>query len=212
VTDPSFNAGEDSVHFRRATAADLPTLARIHKQAYSHSHFTALLPDDVLRRYYGYFLDGGAETIVAMGFAGGPESKVVEEVVGFAVYGEGIPERIAAFKSDCFREIFLASQRHPWVAARKAIKAIFARMSARAGCPPADFLLLSIAVAIPGRGVGRRLLRAMLDEARRRGAAKAGLYVNTDNVGAINVYFAEGFVVKDFQNGQFYMEQSLGGR
>lgn len=201
----------DIVRTRRATADDLLILARIHKKAYSRSHFTALLPDKVLLRYYGYFLDGGSEIYLALGNVDDCEVRdgVVAEVQGFAVFGEDIPERIARFKQECFNGIFLTSLRHPWMAVRKALVALAARLSGEPSYPPADFLLLSIAVAVPRCGIGRCLLGIMLDVAQQRGCRTVGLYVNADNVSAVNAYFAAGFVVKDCRSGQFYMEHDF---
>lgn len=202
---------EGGVLTRRATADDLPTLARIHKMAYSRSHFTALLPDEVLACYYGYFLDGGSEIWLAMGHAdkGEANNGLAGGAQGFAVFGEGIPERIARFKRECFNDIFLASLRHPRSAVRKALFALGAKFSAQPSFPAAEFLLLSIAVAVPRRGVGGYLLHAMLDSARQRNCRTVGLYVNADNVNAVNAYFAAGFVVKDCRSGQFYMEHDF---
>jgi ribosomal protein S18 acetylase RimI-like enzyme len=209
--EPETLHGEFGARMRRATADDLPMLARIHKMAYSCSHFTALLPDEVLARYYGYFLEGGSEICLAMGDINDQvlESQTIADVQGFAVFGEGIPEGIAKFKRECFKDIFLASFRHPWSAARKTLLAVFAKLNKRPAYPTAEFLLLSIAVAVPRRGIGSRLLNAMLEEARRRGCKIVGLYVNADNVSAINAYFAAGFILRDSQSGQFYMERIL---
>jgi len=49
----------------------------------------------------------------------------------------------------------------------------------------------------------------MQGTAKQNGCDKVDLYVNADNVSAINMYFAAGFVMMDYQNGQFYMEQNL---
>jgi len=199
--------------FRRATADDLPTLARIHKAAYSRGHFTALLPDDVLARYYSYFLDDGSEICIALDGVARCDTRrlLSDNVLGFAVFGSGIPEKIAKFKRECLRDIFFASLRYPWVSVRKALRAVFSRLeSGPTHHPPAEFLLLSIAVAVPRCGVGSRLLSVMLETAQQRGCRFAGLYVNTDNVSAINAYFSAGFVIVDFQSGQFYMEKTFG--
>lgn len=203
--------GVEGARTRRATKDDLQTLASIHKKAYSRSHFTALLPDVVLMRYYGYFLEGGSEIQLARCDADSGDSLqgAVEGVQGFAVFGKGIPGRIAQFKRECFVDILLASLRHPWSAARKTLQKALSRMNSQAGYPPAEFLLLSIAVAVPKRGVGRRLLGIMLNEAQRQGVKTVGLYVNTDNVTAINTYFSAGFVVMNSHGGQFYMERIL---
>ena len=202
---------ERGAQTRRATTDDLPTIARIHKIAYSRSHFTTLLPDDVLVRYYGYFLDGGSEICLALDGAENSEleNRAVGEVHGFAVFGEGIPERITRFKRECFWDIFFTSLRHPWSAARKALFVAFARLAKRPAYPPAAFLLLSIAVAVPRHGIGSRLLSAVLEAAQQRGLKTVGLYVNADNVSAINAYLAAGFRVIDFQGGQYYMEWAL---
>lgn len=44
-----------------------------------------------------------------------------------------------------------------------------------------------------GRGVGRRMLRALLAEAERRGAVRVILEVRVDNAAAIAMYESEGF-------------------
>ena len=187
---------------RLATAADLAALASIHKQAYSRSHFTSLLPNQTLERYYAYFLDGGSEVLMAVKI----DDSGLEEPLGFAVYGQGIPERIARFKRAASREILMTSLRHPLQAFRKATGALWSRLSAGPVYVPANFLLLSIAVSHTGCGIGGRLLQAMLSRAQKSDTRTVGLYVNTDNLNAINAYFAVGFVMRHYVSGQFYME------
>ncbi len=191
-----------SLHLRLATATDLPVLARIHKQAYSRKHFTALLPNATLERYYGYFLSNGSEVLLAVKQDDGGD----ETAVGFAVYGQGIPERIARFKREASKDILMTSLRHPLQAFLKLTVALWSRLSTESGYTPADFLLLSIAVSQKGGGIGGRLLRAMLERAQKNHAPKVGLYVNADNLTAINAYFAAGFVLRHYLSGQFYME------
>jgi ribosomal protein S18 acetylase RimI-like enzyme len=196
---------------RRATSADLATLARIHRIVYSSNHFTALLGDSALARYYSYFLQEPCEIRLACSGSEDRDRQCrgPEDVEGFAVFGEGIPDRIARFKQECFREILITAARHPVRAARKSLLSAYSRLTRQAEYPPADFLLLSIAVVVPRRGTGGRLLRSTLEAARSRGAGSVGLYVNADNISAINAYFAAGFVIKDFRVGQYYMERVL---
>jgi ribosomal protein S18 acetylase RimI-like enzyme len=185
---------------RLATAADLPALVSIHKRAYSCRHFTALLPDHTLSAYYRCFLSDGAEISLAT---------YCDNILGFAVYGLSIPARIATFKRAASRDIFITSIRHPATAARKFLTALQARLSSQHAPLPADFLLLSIAVAQPGRGVGTHLLRQLAVTAKSRQQSSVGLYVNVDNTHAINVYLASGFVIRHYHCGQFYMEKNL---
>lgn len=212
MTDVQSGAsGLDLARMRRATKDDLQTIAIIHKKAYSRSHFTALLPDDVLMRYYRYFLEEGSYIYLALCGAGCGDVQhgAVNGVLGFAVFGNGISQKIACFKRQCATDILLASLRHPWCATKKFLNALLVKLKNRPGYAPAGFLLLSIAVAVPQQGIGRRLLIFMLDAARQTGCQTLGLYVNADNLSALNAYFAAGFIVKDFQAGQFYMEKFL---
>jgi len=196
---------------RNATPSDLATLANIHRIAYSSSHFTALLGEATLARYYSYFLQEPCEIRLACTGEDGRDRQRsgVEVVEGFAVFGEGIPDRIAQFKQECFARILLTAARHPFRAVTKAVVAAYSKLDSQPEYPPADFLLLSIAVVAPGRGTGGRLLRSTLEAARARGARSVGLYVNAGNVSAINAYFSAGFVIKNFRAGQFYMESVI---
>jgi len=196
---------ESSPSGRLAMASDLATIAKIHKAAYSRSHFTALLPEDVLMRYYGSFLSGGTEIYLALAADAG----AAEVVQGFSVYGVGIPEKISAFKKACARDILLTALRHPGVSARKALKAVLAKLGTHTPCPPADFLLLSVAVARQMAGVGKALLNGVIVVARQRGHKTVGLYVNEDNIRAINAYYLTGFRIREFHDGQYYMEAEI---
>jgi ribosomal protein S18 acetylase RimI-like enzyme len=187
---------------RPAIANDLWAIAQVHKNAYSRTHFTALLPERVLMRYYGAFLGGGTEIRVACDSA----QDRAEMMLGFSVHGEGIPEKIAAFKKACATDIAFAALRHPLLSSRKAFKVVAGRLATVAPCKPADFLLLSIAVAKPARGIGGVLLDEAIAAARQSGHRLLGLYVNQDNVRAINAYFRAGFRIKEFRNEQYYME------
>lgn len=194
---------------RLATERDLPEIARMHIAAYSRKHFTARLPEHVLQRYYRYFLQGGTEISLAL-LVSDPETMHKEVIEGFSVYGVGIPDKIALFKKECLHIILITSLKHPLAASWKAIKAALASVTNKPLYPPASFLLLSIAVANDSKGVGNYLLTKMLEAASHSHHNSVGLYVNVDNVRAINAYFSAGFHLKDYANGQYYMERSLG--
>lgn len=57
----------------------------------------------------------------------------------------------------------------------------------------AELLLLAVAPAVQGRGIGRRLLEQFIDHAKRDGAGRIHLEVRDGNP-AIHVYEAAGFV------------------
>jgi [ribosomal protein S18]-alanine N-acetyltransferase len=67
-----------------------------------------------------------------------------------------------------------------------------------------------------GRGIGRRLMREIEDRAKENGSGLMTLEVRVTNVEAVNLYLAEGYLVKGsiadyYGKGQdaFYMEKKL---
>ncbi|MEU9557577.1 GNAT family N-acetyltransferase [Streptomyces fumanus] len=76
---------------------------------------------------------------------------------------------------------------------------------------------LAVAVAARGRGAGRALLRAAVEEARKLGARRLTLRVLGHNTAARKLYESEGFVVEGVQPEEFlldgtYVDDVLMGR
>ncbi|MFI1680350.1 GNAT family N-acetyltransferase [Streptomyces sp. NPDC020607] len=74
-----------------------------------------------------------------------------------------------------------------------------------------------VAEEVRGRGVGRLLIRAAMDEARRQGAVRITLRVLGHNTPARKLYEAEGFVIEGVLPGEFlldgaYVDDVLMGR
>jgi len=64
---------------------------------------------------------------------------------------------------------------------------------------------LAVDPALQRRGVGRVLVGAAVEEARRRGARRLTLHVLGTNPGAQSVYAACGFVVEGVRRGEFLL-------
>lgn len=188
---------------RSAIEADLESIAKVHLAAYSKSHFTSLLPAKVLISYYGIFLRGGVEIMAAA------KASKPDEIVGFAVFGRQIPQLIAAFKRLHRLDILRASIAHPVTSVRKVLNLFAKRRSPSADHLPCDFLLLSIASGLPRAGVGGLLLDTLSVRASEQGEDRVGLYVNADNVGAMNAYIKDGFRFICLIHDQYYMEKAL---
>ena len=188
---------------RSAVEADLESIAKVHLAAYSKSHFTSLLPGNVLISYYGIFLRGGVEIIVAA------KASNPDDIIGFAVFGRNIPQLIATFKRRHRPDILRASIAHPVTSARKVFNLFAKRRSPSANHLPCDFLLLSIASSLPRAGVGGKLLDTLSVRASEEREAKVGLYVNADNVSAMNAYVKDGFRFVCLIHDQYYMEKVL---
>ena len=83
------------------------------------------------------------------------------------------------------------------------------RRSPNADHLPCDFLLLSIASSLPRAGVGGILLDTLSVSACKKREDRVGLYVNADNIGAINAYVKDGFRFICLIYDQYYMEKAL---
>lgn len=190
---------------RPAANDDLPEIATIHLQAYSRYHFTSRLPSGVLVTYYRQFLGDGAEMLVASRANGDGSARII----GFAVFGRDIGSKIARFKRENRLAIFQTAIRNPLFAARLALKRLWHKIGGDTPMSSADFLLLSIAVSPPNKGVGGVLLNSFIERARLSGVNRVGLYVKQDNLHAINAYIKLGFKFRDLLGGQFYMERAI---
>lgn len=188
---------------RPAVEADLESIAKVHLAAYSKSHFTSLLPAKVLISYYGIFLRGGVEVIVAA------KASNPDDIVGFAVFGRNIPQLISIFKRLHRLDILRASIAHPFTSVRKVLNLLAKRRSPSADHLPCDFLLLSIASSLSRAGVGGMLLDNLSARASEQSEDRVGLYVNADNVGAMNAYVKDGFRFICLIHDQYYMEKTL---
>lgn len=77
------------------------------------------------------------------------------------------------------------------------------------GTGEAHVLNLCVAGAMRCRGLGKRLLRSLLDRAQEAGMSEAFLEVRPSNAAAIRLYLAFGFVQVGMRRGYY---QAVGGR
>lgn len=192
---------ETNYHFRVATKADLPRIAEIHKATFPPHYVTALLPLSALENYYGRFIGDGAEILLAV-----EPRESGEHILGMAVYGLRIGERIQAFKGEQRNVIALTAAKNPRVAGKKLFQQFTAKLRAGPDKPPVDFLFLSLAVEKKGGGVGKDLALETMKRASTDGHDIMGLYVNADNIGVINLHASHGFKIKQLRGDQYYME------
>jgi ribosomal-protein-alanine acetyltransferase len=75
--------------------------------------------------------------------------------------------------------------------------------AAPSGADSGDIQTIAVVPHHRGKGLGRTLLRALLDEARNRGAGDIFLEVRADNPAAISLYESEGFHTLDRRVGYY---------
>jgi ribosomal-protein-alanine acetyltransferase len=105
----------------------------------------------------------------------------------------------ASFPTDAWSEAMMReelSSAHGWyVVDDEAGRLVgYAGLRAVKNAKDADVQTITIAEASRGRGRGRAMLRALLDEAVRRGVADVFLEVRADNPVAQALYVSEGFL------------------
>lgn len=188
---------------REASESDLAAIAEVHLAAYSKAHFTSRLSSATLEAYYRLFLGERSHIYVLTA------QDIGSDILGFAVFGHGIGPKISQFKRENRGAILAAALRSPLAAGGKVMSRLASAIAPKQDVEPAPFLLLSIAVARRGLGAGGHMLSMMLDRARAAHERKVGLYVNCDNISALNTYVAHGFRFRALHTGQYYMERSV---
>ena len=184
-----------------ARKEDLKEIAKVHKTAYSKSHFTSLFSEKLLEIYYGLFLDDEASILLL--------KNSENRIDGFVVSGKNLAKKIKRFKAEQRYYIFLTALLHPILTIRKLINSFYYRFFEDGfEFEQADLLILSIAVIKKNEGVGSALLAEASQLAMKK-YNQIGLYVRTGNVQAINTYLKDGYKIKGYSAGQFYMEKKL---
>jgi len=125
---------------------------------------------------------------------------------------EDLPEMIEQealiFGSDAWSpELMVEEVSHPlnhYLVARTEQEGAFAGYAGlRATVDSGDIQTIAVVGDHRGQGLGRTLLRALLDQARERGARDVFLEVRADNPAAIALYESEGFVTLDRRVGYY---------
>ena len=128
---------------------------------------------------------------------------------------EDLPDMIehesAIFGSDAWSpELMVEEVSHPlnyYVVARTKKDGEFAGYAGLRAAPhtadSGDIQTIAVVETHRGHGLGRTLLRALLEQARERGARDVFLEVRADNAAAIALYESEGFVTLDRRVGYY---------
>ncbi len=184
----------------KATKDDLKNIAQVHKKVYSKSHFTSLFSLELLEVFYSYFLDNGSSILLAV------DNK--KNIQGFIVSGINISDKISKFKSKEKFNIWLTAILHPITATKKMITQVYNKLfKQHSKYDEADYLILSIAVAVQRKGIGSLLLNESTLISQEQGYKHLGLYVRVGNVSALNLYLKDNYKIIAYNSGQYYMEK-----
>ena len=103
------------------------------------------------------------------------------------------------FPHDCWStEQFWEELAHPtrsYQVALDEMNSVVAYGGIHAMPPQSDLQTLAVSKAVQGQGLGMRLLHALMETARTRGATEMLLEVRADNTSAIGLYERAGFTV-----------------
>jgi len=90
-----------------------------------------------------------------------------------------------------------------WFAVHEGDAGIDGYVGLMAVPPEGDVQTIGVAPSAQGRGLGRRLLDALLVEAERRGCTQVFLEVREGNAAALRLYEAAGFAVEGRRRGYY---------
>ena len=174
---------------RRAEKADLPSIVAIHQEAFSH-FFLTQLGSVFLYRYYELVLRYRAGILVVSEGSDGPE--------GFAC-GFADPEEFYALmrrrRWSFALPVLAALVRHPSLCAQiiRGMRAVKRQASQRTA-QSCELSSIAVSPKAGGRGVGKALVKAFLDEAWSWGADHVTLDTDAeDNETANALYQRAGF-------------------
>ena len=183
-----------------ANKHELDQIAHVHKNSYGKNHFTSLLPLKLLADYYGLFICKESKILIL---------KEENKISGFIVFGRNIPEKINHFKKNNKASIFFSALRNPLSSLKILFRKVKNYKKDNFNFSESNFILLSIASASPGKKIGFLLMKAMIEEASYNKESKIGLYVNINNLNALNLYLGFDFKILNIFSNQFYMELKL---
>ncbi len=186
------------------TSAHLDDVASIHAASYPVDHISGSMGRDLIVKYYSEFLTDENS------FFGCVREGVGTDLIGFVVFGKGLPVRIHKFKRENRLNIIKFFLSRPAVSLRFILKRLSAIIQKSDRFDEAENLILSIAVGGDSLGAGSFLMDYVDSCCIKNGVDKLGLYVACSNVRALNFYYKKGFKVQAFVSGQYYMEKNFG--
>ena len=179
----------------------LKSVASIHSTSYPEDHVSGSMTQQLIVDYYTEFLSG--ENF----FYGCVSDSLNRELLGFVVFGKGLPDRVTKFKRNNRLSLIIFFLSHLNIFYRLIFKRLVASFQRKDNFEEAENLILSIAVKKGASGVGPFLMDAIDKCYKKNEVSKLGLYVACSNVRALNFYYKNGFKVKAFVSGQYYMEK-----
>ena len=181
----------------------LEEAAAIHAASYPADHVSGSMGHDLIVEYYSGFLTGKNF------FLGCVSEDSITELMGFVVFGKGLPLKITEFKSKNRSKLIKFFLSNPRVFFRFLLKRFAGYIQKSDRFDEAENIILSIVVRENVVGAGSFLMGLVDDYCATNNVCKLGLYVSCSNVRALNFYYKTGFKVRAFVSGQYYMEKNF---
>lgn len=184
-------------------SSNLTDIVYIHRNAYDDGHFTNLMPDDLLKKYYDELSKNSKINTSFILYKD-------EQPAGFIICGQGLNEIVKLFVKNHIAELVFIVIKNPSFLITK-FKAVFSRFSKKPTWKSnANVRLLSIAVAKPfqGRGTGQELISILEDKIKSNGINIYGLSVKKNNKKAIKFYLASEFTLEHSdEKSEYYIKE-----
>jgi len=168
--------------------SDLDNICLIHKLSFDSSHFTSVLPMDLLKEYYQKIIENCEYRVIVY-------DNDLNKAVGFAIGARKISDFLNTFIKEHFFKLLLILIKNPKFLIEKVIGVLFSLIAKKSAVSKAEAILLSITVNPKNemRRKGQIVLNEFENVLKKDGIKVYSLGVRKNNSKAVNFYQRNGF-------------------
>lgn len=188
---------------RKAKISDLEDICSVHKYAFDQDHFSSILPQPLLMKFYSELLRNNHYNYIAI--------SEDNKILGFIVAGKNTGSAINNFIKQSLPSLFFILLKNPKFLFQKVMLLINKSIYRNEFHSQAGLRLLSIAVIKDSvhKGIGTQLIRHFEEELIGNDIFVYGLSVKKHNQNAINFYIKNHFEVEKEEKEAFYFVKKL---
>jgi ribosomal protein S18 acetylase RimI-like enzyme len=188
---------------RKAKISDLESICSVHKYAFDKDHFSSILPQPLLVKFYSELLRNNHYNYIAI--------NEDNRILGFIVAGRNTGSAINTFIKRSLLSLFLVLLKNPRFLSQKIRLVINKLIYKNEFHSQAGLRLLSIAVIKDSvhKGIGTQLIRHFENELIGNDIFIYGLSVKKHNQNAINFYIKNHFEVEKEEKEAYYFVRKL---
>lgn len=184
------------MNIRQIENKDIPEIARLHKQSFDKSHFTAFFSHELLNSYIKVFISYN------------PYSYLAEEnnrILGYLIGGNKTGEALDNFSKNNYLKIIYTLLLHPRFILEKMHSILLKFNKVKVSDVEYKIYIIASLPETRSKGIGRALINIFENELRLKGLKEYGLSVREQNSNAISFYENNNFIrINKIQKSLYY--------